>query len=256
MKRYFLQPAWYNKIFCFRDEAICSHLAGARLASNSKVLDVGAGDGRLTQYLAQHLSVQIDALEPDHVLYKKLRKRQIPVIAHHATAQTFFDKNKNFLRYNAIICSHILYHIPPQNWLDLLNGLMGMLKDGGFIVFYIISSNSPIFHLFTEITKYTEKRYRLSGKHGGFVYGEDFCEMLQKEKIPYCEESIRWKIPSGLTCMTGSFYMDYLSFIFKLSPLEIISLESTNHLQTSVGVLRDEIDKGLSALDVAVRILL
>lgn len=96
------------------------------LPSRRVFLDVGAGNGQVTAWLMGNFQRTL-ALEPSPVLREALKQAcpaievfSDPVEEAHPTAAA-----------DLVLCSHVLYHIPPQAWCDVLGRLVSWTAPGG-----------------------------------------------------------------------------------------------------------------------------
>ncbi len=99
------------------------------LSRNELFLDAGAGNGKVTAWLAEKFKRAI-ALEPNPSLYKELRKTCPRVEAHQVT---ILDANLK-TQADFILASLIFYYIPPKEWIPNLARLANWLSPEGVLV--------------------------------------------------------------------------------------------------------------------------
>jgi len=96
------------------------------LQDRAVMIDVGAGNGKLTSWLTSYFG-RVIAIEPNPSLAAELRAA-CPTADVLATpiAATLPPAAGNF-----VLCSHVFYHIPELEWESNLRQLMGWLAPGG-----------------------------------------------------------------------------------------------------------------------------
>lgn len=152
------------------------------------ILDVGSSDGALLEALIKRLPsdtknrIEINALEPDNDAFFNLKKKfdEEKDMSKNWTVDTYlltiedFSLRKNFEgKYDLILLSHVLYHIDPAQWINIISTLKKRLKTQGKIIVILDSYDSPIYQFKKEITPFLKENYYLFG-------GEISAEMFQK----------------------------------------------------------------------------
>ena len=92
-------------------------------------IDVGAGNGELTRAFADAFTRTV-AIEPNVYLLNQLQE----VIPHAQAIGEPILKAKPAVKGDLILCSHILYYIPPEEWLAHLECLVSWMSPTGVVV--------------------------------------------------------------------------------------------------------------------------
>ncbi|WP_414588170.1 class I SAM-dependent methyltransferase [Scytonema sp. PCC 10023] len=142
------------------------------------VLSVGAGPGdfdmqvirTLKQQLPKELTLRYVAVEPNHLHRQRYeQKMSVPEFAdvdlkvHREKIEQFQTDEK----FDIIHYTHSMYYMPGHE-KQLLQQGMEMLKDDGFLILTLVTSDALIFD---TIFKYAA------------LTGQGFAEMLQMEKM-------------------------------------------------------------------------
>jgi SAM-dependent methyltransferase len=98
------------------------------LRDRAVMIDAGAGNGELTARLEPYFG-RVTAIEPNPSLEAQLRLvcPDVEVIA--TTIATASPPEPG----NFVLCSHVLYHVPEEEWESTLKHLMGWLAPGGVL---------------------------------------------------------------------------------------------------------------------------
>jgi SAM-dependent methyltransferase len=162
------------------------------------ILDIGASDGELTFDLDREISERISnntlpntafgrygykihAIEPDWKaflkLYKSAKNKEDSFVITHKSFEDFFEKaksNSESKKFDIIIATHVLYHFSVNQWPQIIENCLGLLKRDGILVVTLDSNKSPIYQKKDEVLKLAQ------GNSVDF-YGEYcFSEELQK----------------------------------------------------------------------------
>lgn len=118
---------------CFNENRKCRQKLGQlidTLSNRRLFIDVGAGTGRHTDLLLENAERTV-ALEPDSDLRAELQKLYpsleiwSDMIAEADIAPAVAD---------FILCSHVLYFIKPEDWLETLETMASWLNEDGLLV--------------------------------------------------------------------------------------------------------------------------
>lgn len=114
----------------------------SRAMNNGSLLDLGAGEGRLTIKFAKYFKT-VTALEPDQERIARAKKNCASADINNVTflESQFLDAEISENSFEAILCSHIIQHIPTTGIKPTLEKIHAILKPGG------------IFALTTNYTK-------------------------------------------------------------------------------------------------------
>ena len=96
------------------------------ISSNSKVLDIGCGNGKNMKYGFQNKDLEMYGLEYSQVLTNICLKNGLNVIQGSALTLPFTDES-----FDAIIMIAVIHHIEPELHTKVLNEIQRVLKPGG-----------------------------------------------------------------------------------------------------------------------------
>jgi len=156
------------------DENLVS-LIEANKGAKGKALDIGCGNGRNTQYLAEcgYLSTGIDFSEESIKWAKKnaiIKKSEAKFIN-----QSFFDFEDEYGSYGLIHDSGCLHHIKPHRREQYLSKIQDLLSVDGYFSLTCFNLKGG-----TNISDYDV--YKKASMQGGLGYSED---KLRKVLDPY-----------------------------------------------------------------------
>ncbi len=113
------------------------------LKTNSKILDLGCGDGRNSLYLASQ-GFHTKAIDISDAGIKKLReiasKNDLNITAEIQDIRTFIFKEK----YDLILSQYCFYLIEKQYWMRLIKDMKNNTKVGGYNVISVFTDKLPI----------------------------------------------------------------------------------------------------------------
>lgn len=108
------------------EKKILSELLTQEFKDNYRsALDVGAGNGRISQILSDR-SRKLSLCEPNEY-YQKTLKEKFPM----ATLLPLPIQNAILENYDCILASQSMYYHPQENWIPIIERLMGHLDCGG-----------------------------------------------------------------------------------------------------------------------------
>lgn len=160
-----------------------------------RVLDVGAGDGRvLKKVLELHYSttaskrrdVHVDAPEPHPQAIKDflrgplgLKSSEVRIEVLQASLERFLSEQRRPL-YDAILCSHVFYHFPQDDWRDLVEDLLSLVKPGGRLGITLVSRRSWPYQQIADLGEQSSNPLFGLGRlgQGAFVFAEDLAPQL------------------------------------------------------------------------------
>jgi len=147
------------------------------------VLDVGCGDGTVTQYIANCLDEQdkLLGLDYDPLRIKRLKDKlnmPIEVIKGDATAMPFKDKFADI-----IIMHHVLEHISEDR--KVLQELRRVLKDDGYIIIGVPNEGDWDGKILRLVHKrmYNPQENKDKGWHVNFYSRKNFSQKLKEEQL-------------------------------------------------------------------------
>ncbi|RUO34269.1 methyltransferase domain-containing protein [Aliidiomarina sanyensis] len=120
---------------------ISKHFSSS-FAEGASVLDVGAGSGRDVREL---LSQGFDAygVEPSDAL-RKLALKHHPELTERLFAGQLPDKLSTYKKYDGVVCSAVLMHLPPNVLFDSILALRDLLNVNGRLLISIPASRPDI----------------------------------------------------------------------------------------------------------------
>ncbi|HJU09889.1 MAG TPA: class I SAM-dependent methyltransferase [Candidatus Binataceae bacterium] len=115
------------------------------LRSHGLFVDAGAGDGSTTAALAKLFDRTI-AIEPNSILRAELARRCPEAEILEAT----ISDARIAAPADFVLCSHVLYYIPQNHWIDTLERLTSWLGAHGVAVLLLGNSNADVIALSRE----------------------------------------------------------------------------------------------------------
>jgi len=113
-------------------------------------LDIGAGGGDLTIPLSASFAATT-VVEPNAAQVAFLRGQRPEFECIHAS---FEDVDLDGRRFDLILCSHVLYYIPPGRWLHTVAKMYDHLAPGGRLVLVVQSPVGQVAEFFNTFTTY------------------------------------------------------------------------------------------------------
>jgi 2-polyprenyl-3-methyl-5-hydroxy-6-metoxy-1,4-benzoquinol methylase len=118
-------------------------LESLKLKTDSKILDYGSGVGTIDFYLASK-GFMVDGLEVSKNALQ-ISKKSAKAIGVDGRVN-FFDITKKIKKkYDAIICSEVIEHVPKYSLL--IQKLKTYLKKGGYLIITTPSVNAPLHRM-------------------------------------------------------------------------------------------------------------
>nr|WP_299910928.1 methyltransferase domain-containing protein [Sphingomonas bacterium] len=121
--------------------------------AKGRILDIGSADGRICEKYIYEARESF-AIEPNAILYSLLKRR--------LSAKTicllgeFPDLPKVHLNLDAIVASHMLYHLDQNNLVCFLQCARSQLKYGGILILVLWNNESEAWKL---CARYTPERW-------------------------------------------------------------------------------------------------
>lgn len=107
-----------------------------QLPDRGTLIDVGAGNGDTVSRLATHFRKTI-AIEPNQTLADEIRRRCPRAMILTETLETASIPDRGDL----IVCSHVLTHIPPVQWMPQVEKMVQWLTPGGSLAILLQNAN-------------------------------------------------------------------------------------------------------------------
>lgn len=121
---------------------------------NAKILDFGCGFGQMIDALVDAGYSQVEGADIDPAAIASLVSRGIPV--HNLQEEIdFFDKHLE--KFDYIILSHVLEHIPKVQVMDFLARIRKILKIDGKLILMVpnAQSNTGCYWAYEDFTHHT-----------------------------------------------------------------------------------------------------
>ncbi|MFB7469587.1 class I SAM-dependent methyltransferase [Kitasatospora sp. NPDC056184] len=119
----------------------------AGLGRRRMLLDVGAGEGRTTAYLARHFERTV-AVEPSAAMREKLRLACPGALVLPEPVEAAEPPGPADL----VHLSHVLYYVPPQEWLRTVRRVRGWVAPGGTLLVVLQNPESPCMRMAAHFT--------------------------------------------------------------------------------------------------------
>jgi 2-polyprenyl-3-methyl-5-hydroxy-6-metoxy-1,4-benzoquinol methylase len=111
-----------------------------RLPERPSLLDVGAGPGRLAQLLSPWFG-SLTLLEPNREQIATLELEGARIL--HETLESYHSSE----RYDVVLCSHVLYHVPVAEWGGFIDRLLSFVRPGGYCVIALTAERGQSYQL-------------------------------------------------------------------------------------------------------------
>jgi SAM-dependent methyltransferase len=161
----------------YRVGYIRSHLS---LPDRSRVLDYGCGTGNLSAELhAAMPGLCIDGFDPSDESIKK-----IPEALHK---RGVFSSSVSAIgsQYDCIILSMVLHHILPAERPKTLNGLRGLLADGGYFVIFEHNPINPITRRIVDRCPFDADAVLVKRAEASALLEETGFQLLQRDYLTF-----------------------------------------------------------------------
>ncbi|SDT82066.1 Methyltransferase domain-containing protein [Streptomyces sp. TLI_053] len=106
------------------------------------LLDVGAGEGRTTAHLAQYFERTV-AIEPSAVMRERLRT----VCPDALVLPDRIDAAEPPGPADLVHLSHVLYYVPPGDWLRTVGRVLDWVAPGGTLLVVLQNPESPCMRM-------------------------------------------------------------------------------------------------------------
>jgi SAM-dependent methyltransferase len=136
-----------------------------RLPPRPSLLDVGAGPGTVTRRLAPHFGA-LTLLEPNREQLGAFQLEGARIV--HTTLEGFDSPE----RYDVVLCSHVMYHVPLADWGGFVDTLLARVKPGGFCLIVLGAARGQNYTLHRDFTKTV-------------ISSEQLFDTLKRKRLPY-----------------------------------------------------------------------
>ncbi|MET0403513.1 MAG: class I SAM-dependent methyltransferase [Cystobacter sp.] len=117
----------------------------SRLPARPSLLDVGAGPGAIARRLAPHFGA-LTLLEPNK---EQLAAFDLPgARLIHSTLEDFTGPGT----YDLVLCSHVLYHAPLDQWGAFVDRLLSLVRPGGFCLIVLGGARGHNYEMHRDFT--------------------------------------------------------------------------------------------------------
>ncbi|GAA2404549.1 hypothetical protein GCM10010420_35100 [Streptomyces glaucosporus] len=147
-----------------------------RLPRRGLFLDVGAGNGVTTRHVGRYFE-RVVAVEPSGHMRRALRRRCPDAVVLPEPV----DRLDLDLRPDLVLCSHVLYYLPEEEWEPTVRRLLGWVAPGGELVVVLQNPENDCMRM---VRHFTPARFDLSGlagrlaEDGGGTAGDVLLETL------------------------------------------------------------------------------
>lgn len=117
-----------------------------RLPVRPSLLDVGAGQGKVAERLAPHFG-SLTLLEPHREQIGALALERTKIV--HDTLESYASTE----RYDLVLCSHVLYHVPLAHWGGFIDRLLAFTGPGGYCVLALGAARGQNYRLHRDFTE-------------------------------------------------------------------------------------------------------
>ena len=175
-----------GSMFIFSKDQI-EKLIGSSEVKRDLMLDIGAGDGNVTQ-AAAHLFERVVTTEVSAPMVYRLRRKGWTAIRSASVTPETFGR----CCYDAVFCLNVLDRASRP--IDLLKNIWQLLKSDGILILAVVLPFCP----FVEDGKRKLKpEQTLKGMDGGFctqgaTYERSLILMIQNVLVPLGFELVRW----------------------------------------------------------------
>jgi len=138
---------------CSQEKSIELVLAGeviSQLQSTANFLDIGAGTGSLTSIISTFFN-DTTVIEPNKKQAEHFRRRYPQF---HVFEEKWETTDLGSKLFDFIFCSHVLYYIPAELWLEVIGKMYAQLKEKGRIAIVIQSPAGDVARFFREFSGY------------------------------------------------------------------------------------------------------
>lgn len=148
-----------------------------KLVSRSFFIDAGAAKGGTTAFLSGFFE-QALAIEPSSYFRTELRKKcpGIQILPDKISDASIPDSSADM-----ILCSHVFYHIPQEEWMETLEKLASWLVPDGILVLILSHYKSDFLKLYEY---FYQGRFDLDRLGETFRTKHSKCYEVRMENIP------------------------------------------------------------------------
>ncbi|MBL7197993.1 MAG: class I SAM-dependent methyltransferase [Candidatus Omnitrophica bacterium] len=138
-----------------------------------KIIDLGCGDGILSQYVAANGRLDVIGVDSDFERLKRAKKivdnKKIKLIEADLVNLCFRNSEAD-----VILLHHVIEHIDDVS--KVLKNCFGLLRGGGFLILGIPNENS----VFGKISRFLHKKLYEKGEHVNFYSERSILTILNE----------------------------------------------------------------------------
>lgn len=116
------------------------------LPEQPALLDVGAGSGKVAERLAPHFA-SLTLLEPNQDQIAGFKHEKAKVLVEP------LDRYHSPEKYDLVLCSHVLYHVPHSDWAGFIDRLLTFVRPGGSCLLVMAAARGPTYELCRDFTE-------------------------------------------------------------------------------------------------------
>jgi len=159
------------------------------------VLDIGAGQGRNTLFLARQ-GFDVEAVEPSEIACQQIisqaKDKDLPVKVFNAGFKDFQPSTKF---YSGILTFGIIQILSRQEISLLIKKLTQWITKGGFVFVTAFTTEDPAFErLDREAVKIAKNSYSFNNNIYTFLEPQELKKLFKRNFTPlyYCERMTPW----------------------------------------------------------------
>ena len=135
------------------------------LPGRPSLLDVGAGPGSIAERLAAHFSA-ITLIEPNREQLAGFKLEGAEIIHDQ------FENVTLSRQYGLVLCSHVMYHVPLEQWGAFVDRLLAAARPEGYCVIVLGAPRGQNYEMHREFTDF-------------IIESSLLTKTLQEKRIPF-----------------------------------------------------------------------
>jgi len=163
-----------------------------KLSENSKVLDLGCGNGAIGIFLSTR-EFAVTCVDQDMEALKGIKENHPDI---NVVSKNILDFSFPQEEYNLVLILNVLHFLKFKEAVKVIKKSMESLKHGGFLYLKVFSTRDPSYHKFATFhSKTEEKNTFYSNKLKKFMHfftEDELYEILKKHKILKMTDELVW----------------------------------------------------------------